>query len=122
MVNSYKDLIVWQKAMALTEMIYALTQSFPKEEVYGLKSQVRRAAVSVPSNIAEGNARNSQAEYIQFLSIARGSLAEVETQLILAERFGYISREKNQSAFELQVEVGKMINTIIRKLKEERHR
>jgi len=85
-VKSYKDLIVWQKAMDLVEMVYQVTRSFPKDELYGLTNQLRRAAVSVPSNIAEGQAHNSTAEFRNFLSIAHGSLAEVETQLLIAER------------------------------------
>ena len=82
-VTHYKDLIAWQKAMDLVCLIYETTKTFPKEELYGLTNQIRRAAVSVPSNIAEGHSRKSSAEYKNFLSIARGSLAEIETQFIL---------------------------------------
>jgi four helix bundle protein len=91
-VNCYKDLIVWQKAMDLTEMVYQATKAFPREELYGLTNQVRRAAVSIPSNIAEGQARQSTAEFRNFLSLARGSLAEVETQLMIAQRLGYLTQ------------------------------
>ena len=114
-VRSYKDLIVWQKAMDLVEMVYQVTKSFPKEELYGLTSQVRRAAISIPSNIAEGHARNSTAEYKNFLSIARGSLAEVETQLLIARRLGYINAEKLDQLISLQMEVNKMTNALINK-------
>ena len=82
--QSYKDLIVWQKAIELATWIYGLTGGFPKEEIYGITSQMRRAAVSVPSNIAEGQSRQHKNEFIQFLSIAKGSLSELETQLIIS--------------------------------------
>jgi four helix bundle protein len=78
-LQGYRDLIVWQKSMTLTKQVYSCTRSFPKEETYGLTSQIRRAAVSIPANIAEGQARNSTGEFLQFLGIARGSLAELET-------------------------------------------
>ena len=114
--QSYKDLIVWQKAMDLVEQVYLATRAFPKEELYGLTSQIRRAAVSVPSNIAEGQARQGTAEFRNFLSIARGSLAEVETQLLLAQRLSYLSQETLRPILDLQTEVNKMINALIRKL------
>ena len=85
-VASYRDLTVWQAAIDLGQSVYELTAKFPRSELYGLTSQVRRSAVSVASNIAEGHARSSRKEYLRFLSIARGSLAETETQLIIAER------------------------------------
>lgn len=84
-LHSYKDLIVWQKAIKLAVMIYQITSSFPKEEVYGLTSQLRRAAVSIPSNIAEGRHRGSRKDFLQFLRIAYASGAEVETQLLIAK-------------------------------------
>jgi len=115
-VKSYKDLIVWQKSMDLVEMVYEATKIFPREELYGLTNQLRRAAVSVPSNIAEGHARNSTAEYRNFLSMARGSLAEVETQLLIAERLKYIDSEKLTALLSLQIEINKMTNTLINKL------
>jgi len=89
--KGFKDLIAWQKGMELTEMIYEITNEFPKEELYGLTSQMRRSAVSIPSNIAEGQLRNSQKEFNQFISIALGSCAELFTQLELGKRLGYIS-------------------------------
>jgi len=86
--RTHRDLFVWQEAIALVELIYRRTSSFPKDETYGLSAQMRRAAVSVPSNIAEGAARNSSRELVQYLGIASGSLAELETQLELAARLG----------------------------------
>ena len=90
-VRSFKDLIVWQRAMDLSKAIYKLTASFPKDELYGLSSQMRRASVSIPSNIAEGQARGHRAEYRRFLYIALGSLAELETQLLLTEQLSLTS-------------------------------
>jgi len=112
----YKKLKVWQKAMDLVEEVYRLTKTLPKEETYGLVNQLRRAAISVPSNIAEGNARNSHKEYIHFLSIARGSKSEVETQLEICVRLNYLDTTQTQRAAGLCNEVGKMLNTMIRKL------
>lgn len=90
-INSYEDLRVWQDGMLLAEMVYAFCRQLPREETYGLSSQLKRAAVSIPSNIAEGSERNSTKELIQFLYIARGSLAEVRTQVKLAVRLNYLS-------------------------------
>ncbi len=90
----YDDLVAWQKAMALVEYVYVLSKRFPKEEIYGLTSQVRRAAVSIPSNIAEGHGRNGRREFVHHLSIALGSLAEVETQVQIASRLGYIGADE----------------------------
>jgi four helix bundle protein len=85
-VKDYRDLIVWQKAMDLVETIYRTTATFPREEVYGLTSQIRRAAISIPSSIAEGNGRNTTRDYVHFLGMAYGSVKEVETQVLIAER------------------------------------
>ncbi len=115
-VKCYKNLIVWQKAMDLVELVYQATQSFPKEELYGLTNQVRRAAVSVPSNIAEGQARKSTAEFKQFLSIARGSLAEVETQLLIAQRLRYLTQEQLDLIMATHEEVSKMLPALMAKL------
>src|SRR5260370_41920494 len=93
-VKKYSELIVWQKAMDLTEEVYTETQHFPKEEIYGLTSQLRRAAVSVPSNIAEGQGRKSTSEFLHYLSIAYGSLMEVETQILIAARLAYIEGQQ----------------------------
>jgi four helix bundle protein len=89
--KTHKDMVVWQRAMLLAEKVYRVTKSFPAEERFGLVSQMRRAAVSVPSNIAEGAARRTSADYINFLHIARGSLAELETQAMLAEKLEFLN-------------------------------
>ena len=92
MVQDYRELRVWQDAMALAEAVHVATRAFPLDERFGLTSQVRRASVSIASCIAEGNARSSTRDYLRFLSMSSGSLAEVETQLLLAQRFGYLSK------------------------------
>ena len=116
-VRSYRDLIVWQKGIELVEAVYRITKAFPREEIYGLTSQLRRAAVSVPSNIAEGQARTSTAEFKNFLSIARGSLAEVETQLLIAHRLKYLSTEQLTEVMAIHDEVSKMLPALQRGLK-----
>lgn len=111
---THKDLEVWQKAIAFVTDIYNQTSSFPKEEMYGLVSQLRRSAVSIPSNIAEGAARQSNKEYIQFLYVSLGSLMELDTQLIIAKNINFISEE---SLIVLQLkmeEIGKMLNGLIK--------
>ena len=111
-VRDYRDLIVWQKGMDLVTEVYRVTRGFPREEIYGLTNQVRRAAVSIPSNIAEGHARQSTAEYRHFLSIAQGSRAEVETQLLIAVRLQYTTEEATQAAASLLTEIQKMLATL----------
>jgi four helix bundle protein len=112
----YKDLKIWQKGMSLAKAVYVLTAKFPAEEMYGLKSQMRRAAVSIPSNIAEGQARHGTREFLQFLSHADGSLAELETQLLLSVDLGYCARS-DVSSLEREIsEIQKMIFAIRRKL------
>ena len=115
-MKSYRDLIVWQKAMALVKEIYSLITVFPKAETYALSDQLKRAAVSVPSNIAEGYGRQSTKDYIHFLNIARGSVYEVDTQLCIAIMLEYLTPEEAQKAFGLVEEVGKMLNSISAKL------
>ena len=112
----YKDLLVWQKGMALTKLVYLLTQKFPAEERYGLTSQLRRAAVSIPSNIAEGQARRGTTEFLQFLSITQGSLAELETQLLLSIDLSYCKQLEADSALKEIDELQKMIVFLKRKL------
>ena len=116
-IKNYKDLIAWQRAMDLVEMVYLLTQRFPKEELYGLTSQIRRAVVSIPSNIAEGEGRNSPNEFVRFLSIAYGSLREVETQLLIAVRLKYLAQEDIAEAHHLCDETGRILNGLMNKLK-----
>jgi four helix bundle protein len=116
MIKSYKDLIVWQKAMELVSMVYQITRQFPQEERFGLSNQLRRAAVSIPSNIAEGQARQSTAEFKNFLSIARGSLAEVETQLLIARNLQYIKPAQLQPIMKLHQEISKMLPALMAKL------
>ena len=105
--NSFKDLIVWQKSYRLTREIYVFSGQFPKNELYGLVQQLRRAAVSIPSNIAEGYGRRHKAEYGQFLSIAYGSLCELETQYMLAVDLGYCGKDPRIES--LMIEVGSML-------------
>ena len=116
-VNSYRDLIVWQKAMDAAEMIYQVTKQFPKEETYGLTNQIRRAAVSIPSNIAEGQERKSTPDFKRFLLISQGSRAEVETQLMLAQRLNYLTQEQLTPILNLLAEISKMTNSLRDKLK-----
>lgn len=111
-VKSSKELVVWQKAMDLVEEAYLISQRFPREEVYGLTAQLRRAAVSVPANIAEGNARATRKDYASFLAVARGSLAEVETLLLVAMRLRYATEDDLRAALELVGEVGRMLNKL----------
>jgi four helix bundle protein len=113
--SSYRSLVVWQKSFDLSFAIYHLTKDFPDSERYGLTSQMRRSAVSIPSNIAEGYGRGTKVSFHQFLRIAYGSAAELETQLLLAEKLGYYKEGGEQ---ELLKEVMKMINAILAKEKE----
>jgi len=99
-LKTHKDLDVWKESMTLAKEVYRLTKSFPKEETFGLASQMRRAAVSIPSNIAEGAARNSDKEFIQFLHVSLGSLAELETQLLLSRELGFLKDEDTNGSLE----------------------
>ena len=120
-VQSYKELVAWQKAMDLVELIYKTTFSFPREEMYGLTSQIRRAVVSIPSNIAEGQGRKTTRDFLNFLAVARGSLKEVETQILIASRLGYLQTPKEAPIIELIAEVGRIINWLINSLAERRN-
>ena len=111
-MKNYKKLIVWQKSIQLTKDIYRLVKLLPKEETYGLSDQMRRAAISVPSNISEGNARDTQGEVVHFLSIAQGSLAELETQLILCSELEYIPMEKLSDSIALCDEISRMRSSL----------
>ncbi len=115
---SYRKLIVWQKSMDLVEMIYTLVNYLPKEEIYGLSSQMRRAAVSIPSNIAEGHGRQTEKEFYRFLCISQGSKAELETQLEVCLRLNYLKQDQVQTALALCDEVGKMIYSLMNKFVE----
>ena len=118
MATHYKELVVWQKAVALVEEVYRVSTGFPEQERFGLCSQVRRAAVSVPSNIAEGQGRLSVGEFKQFLGHARGSLFEVETQLLIARRLGFLSDEQMMGLSGLFDETGRLLNGLIRSLRQ----
>lgn len=117
MIKSYKDLVVWQKAFELSLLVYKITKGFPKEELYALTSQIRRAVISIPSNIAEGYCRQRKLEYIQFLQIAFASGAEVETQLLIAKELGYMTYAEYLKTNNLLEEVLKMLNVLINRLK-----
>jgi four helix bundle protein len=112
-VNSFRDLQVWQKSMELTVAIYRLTQGFPREEIYGLTSQLRRCSVSIPNNIAEGHGRSNRREFRQFLRIARGSNCEMQTQLEIARALGFGNVPLLSQAEGLSHEVGKMLFTML---------
>ncbi len=116
-INSYKDLIVWQKAMELVKKIYLLTELFPRNETYGLVSQMQRAAVAIPSNIAEGYLRNHKKEYIQFLSVALGSAAELETQILICKSLPKLNKINFSDAEALLTEILKMLYVMIERIK-----
>ena len=116
MAQSFRELTVWQRAMEMTVQVYELTLGFPKDEIYGLTSQLRRASVSVASNIAEGRGRMSQGEFCQFLGTAQGSNFEVQTQLEVSRRLGLGSEASLKRAETLSVEVGKMLSALIASL------
>jgi four helix bundle protein len=107
--KNYRDLIAWQKSMDFVEEIYRVTKGFPREELYGLTSQLRRSGVSVPSNIAEGQGRRTQPEFAHRLSIAHGSVREAETQLIIGGRLGYLSNVEVDRLLEKAAEIGRLI-------------
>lgn len=112
-VRNYQDLIVWQKAMDLVEQVYASSRSFPREEIYSLTNQLRRAAVSVPSNIAEGQGRRTTADFVRHLSISYGSLRELETQTIIAARLKYFTTESCNDILKRAGEVGRLLNGLM---------
>ena len=116
MIQSYRDLIVWQKSMKLVKVVYDLLKKMPKEEMFALSDQMRRAAISIPSNIAEGYGRNTPVEYLRFLRIARGSIYELETQIDICVMMGYFTKEEAVSAVQCSREVGKMLNAMLSKI------
>jgi len=117
MGQSYRDLVVWDKAMELVMEIYRLTQTFPKEESFGLMTQLRRSAVSIPSNIAEGQGRLSRGEFRVFLGNARGSLSELETQILIARKLDYLKESEANGLMERAAEVGRTLNGLIGSMK-----
>ncbi|MGQ0485815.1 MAG: four helix bundle protein [Hyphomicrobiales bacterium] len=117
-IKSYRDLLVWQQAMNLAVTCYSLTRSFPKDEVFGLTSQIRRSAASIAANIAEGHGREHSGSFVQFLRIAQGSLKETETHLLLAERVEMARPTEIRPVLEKCEEIGKMLRSLIRSIQE----
>ena len=115
-IESYRSLVVWQKAVDFAVLIYRLTGVFPKQELYGIAAQMQRAAVSIPSNIAEGKERQSDRDFARFIAIALGSLAEVETQLLIAQRLDYLNEADWRDATEQADEIGKMLRGLYKTL------
>ncbi len=115
-ITTYRDLLVWQEAMNLCELVYELTHRFPDRELYGLTSQLRRASVSIPSNIAEGHGRRGSKELSHHLSIAKGSLCELETQILLSVRLHFLSKEDGDRFWTKVQDVGRLLNAFIRSL------
>ena len=115
--GDHRDLLVWQKAMELACMVHCATNDFPRAEAFGLTSQIRRASVSIPSNIAEGSARRTTAELVHFLHIARGSQAELDTQLRLSERFGYLSPASAGPLLAANAEIGRLLTSFLSALR-----
>ena len=116
-IRTFKDLLVWQKAMELSVEVYRLTKNYPSHERYGLTAETRKTSRSIPYNIAEGHKRGSTVEYIRFLGIAAGSTGELETQLLLSSRLGYLKQEIAEGVLALRAEVERMLDSLIRSLK-----
>ena len=116
-IKGYRDLIVWQRAMDLVVAVYRFTSTFPREETYALAQQVKRAAVSIPSNIAEGHGRDHLGDYLRHLSVANGSLMELETQVQIAKRLSYVSVDDEEGLLGRTREVGRMLAALVRALK-----
>ena len=116
--KNYRDLVVWKRSIELVKETYKLMRFLPKEEIYALSNQIRRAVVSIPSNIAEGNGRASSKDYARFLSMARGSKYELETQLLICVELCYLTQEQITHAMNLSEEIGRMLNVLIAKLGE----
>ena len=116
MIKSYRDLLVWQKSMDLATEIYKLVENLPSKEMYNLTSQMCRAAISVPSNIAEGQSRGSTKDFVRFLYISKGSISELETQIEICLRLNYLSIDQTQKSMSLCIEIGKMLNSLINQL------
>ncbi len=116
MSNSYRDLVAWQVSMELVTNVYRATENFPKHETYGLRGQIRRAAVSIPSNIAEGQGRNSRREFQQFLGHAKGSLVELETQVMIAANLGYLTSQQSEELLQQTERISRLLNGLIKSL------
>ncbi len=117
-IKTFRDLIVWQKAIELVILIYRITKTFPEDERFGLVSQIRRASISIPSNIAEGYGRNHTNDYLRFLQIAVGSVYELQTQLIISHNLGYLSKELFKETEEKTREVERILIGLIKKIKQ----
>lgn len=117
-MNTFRDLLIWQKSMTLITKIYQSTNHFPKEEIFGLTSQIRRSAVSIPSNIAEGFGRESKQDFLRFLNISIGSLFELQTQLEITKNISYLNENEFNNIFENSREIERMLVSFIKKLKE----
>ena len=115
-MKSHKDLIVWQKSMLLVKRLYEVTRTFPQEELFGITSQMRRAAVSIPSNIAEGYGRLYEKDTVRFLSIALGSAAELETQLLISKQIGFLSQSELDELLALNIEIIRMLTALANKI------
>jgi four helix bundle protein len=115
-VKTYRDLLVWQKAMQLVTQIYSITNNLPREELYGLVSQIRRSAISIPSNIAEGYGRNSRNDYLRFLQISMGSIFELQTQLEICLNLNYLPENNHSEMYEQSREIERMLSSLVRKL------
>lgn len=115
-IKTYRDLLIWQKSVVLVTEVYKTTRNFPKDEIYGLSGQIRRSAISIPSNIAEGYGRNSNSDYVRFLRIAMGSLYELQTQLDISLNLGYVTTDSRGELFESSREVERMLSSLMRKL------
>ncbi|SRR5581483_2317156 len=120
-IRGFKDLIVWQRSLALAVEIYRLTKEFPREEIYGIASQLRRAAVSIPSNLAEGHARNTKAQFANFIDIALGSAAELETQLTISLQIGYIKQTDYDKLTNELIEITRMLYGLLNRVQPNRH-
>lgn len=116
-VTRFSDLLVWQKGVDFVIQLYGTTRNFPKDEIYGLTSQMRRAAVSIPSNIAEGHGRNSTGDYLRFLALAQGSCSELETQLLIASRLKYLSKQDWEDLLTNLLEIARMLSGLIASLR-----
>ncbi|WP_417785326.1 four helix bundle protein [Tenacibaculum sp.] len=116
-MRNFRNLDIWKEGIEIVKQVYNLSEKLPLEEKFGLKSQITRAVISIPSNIAEGSSRNSEIEFKRFLEISMGSLFEVETQLVIVEKLGFVSSEELRFIFELLEKEAKMINSLINKIK-----